>query len=244
MEKIKEEAEKKNYDYINLGSFGLLIKRFYKDIVYGVYNHTVEKEVRPNDTRHFAFCSLLMQGISPIEIARLGGHSTIEAQYHYSNHTEYFIDIEVKKLIDGFKNENGELRGNFDGHEISYEEIEQKSFLFPSNSTRLKMEIGYCTDELQRCESEECMLCKHWWIHPYELVEIKPVIEEKIRYRKEKIIEAGKFLKNLNESFTETMVSDVNPAVFTTMKTKGASIQEHLVEIANLEILKGVDIDE
>lgn len=243
-EKNTNRIRKRNYEYLNSGSFDLLLKRFYKEILYGEYNYEVEQEVRPNDTRHFAFCSLLMQGISPIEIARLGGHSTIEAQYHYSNHTEYFIDVEVKKLIDGFTKKDGKLRGIFEGQEITYEDIEQKSYQFPYKNTRLEVEIGYCTDKLQRCESDECMLCNHWWIHPKDLLEVKPLIEEKIRKRKQKIIEMGRFLKNLNESFTETMVSDLDPAVFTSMNTKGTAIQDHLVEIARLEILKGEDIDE
>ncbi len=33
-----------------------------------------EYQLRPNDSRHIAFISLMMQGYSPIEIARLGGH--------------------------------------------------------------------------------------------------------------------------------------------------------------------------
>jgi len=216
---------------------------FYKEVVYGEFEKTVIREVRPNDTRHFAFCSLLMQGISPIEIARLGGHSTIEAQYHYSNHTEYFIDIEVKKIIDGFIRQDGKLRGAFEGHEISFEDIERNSFKFPLNNTRLPMEIGYCTDELQRCESEECMLCRHWWIHPLELVDSKSEIEEKITKRKQKIIEIGNFLKNINDNFKATMVSDVDPGVFTTLETNAASVQEHLVEIARLTMLIGGDFD-
>lgn len=242
--KRSNRSKKNNHDYMSTGSFRNLLKKFYSEVVIGEYNYEVGQEVKPNDTRHFAFCSLLMQGVSPIEIARLGGHSTIEAQYHYSNHTEYFIDIEVKKLIDGFIRKDGELRANLEGHEITYEEIEKKSFQFPSNDTRLKMEVGYCTDVQQRCESNECMLCKNWWIHPKDLLEIKPLIEEKILKRKQKIIEMGNFLKKINESMTETMISDVDPNIFTTMETKGAAIQDHLVEIARLEILKGVDVHE
>lgn len=235
-------AKKINTEYFNSTVFGRLLTRFYKKIVYAEYNKLVEREVNPNDTRHFAFCSLLMQGISPIEIARLGGHSTLESQYHYSNHTEYFIDIEVDKLIKGFKRNGRELRGTtFEGYEISYKDIETKSFQFPSNKTRLPMKIGFCTDDLQRCESEECMLCKNWWIHPENLVKVKPIIEEKIRNRRQKIIEMGIFLKNLNESFSATMVSDVDPNVFIKMETEAGSIQDHLEQIARLEMLKGYD---
>jgi hypothetical protein len=239
--------QKIDYDYFNRGNFNSLLKRFYRDIVFGEYEKSVEREIRPNDTRHFAFCSLLMQGISPIEIARLGGHSTIEAQYHYSNHTEYFIDIEVDKLVKGFKREGEELkRTTFDGNEVTYREIEKRSYQFPSTNTRLPMKIGFCTDELQQCESEECMLCRHWWIHPENLVEVKPLIEEKILERRQKIVEIGSFLKNLNESFTTERLkqNEVHPNTLTKMRTEAIAIQEHLEEIARLEMLKGVDVDE
>lgn len=234
---------KRDSEYFNRMVFSSLLSRFYKEVVYGAYKKSIEREVRPNDTRHFAFCSLLMQGISPIEIARLGGHSTIEAQYHYSNHTEYFIDIEVDKLIKGFKRKDKELRGTtLDGNEISFRDIEKRSYQFPSNNTRLPMEFGFCTDEFQRCQSTECMLCNYWWIHPEELVKIKPRIEEKILERKQKITEIGNFLKNLNESFTnsDSKVSDVDPNIFKKIETEATSVQEHLEQIARLELLKGV----
>lgn len=248
-EKNTSRRMKVDWNYFSKHNFRVLLQRFYREVVYGEYNLSVEREVRPNDTRHFAFCSLLMQGISPIEIARLGGHSTIEAQYHYSNHTEYFIDIEVKKLIDGFKRKDGKIKGTtFEGNEITFEDIERKSFQFPSkeNKTRLPMEIGFCTDKLQNCESEECMLCSHWWIHPEDLVKARPLIEKKIRERKQKIIEMGNFLKNLNESLNTEMLiqNEVHPNIYTKMKTEASSIHEHLVEIARLEILKGDNGDE
>jgi integrase len=235
---------KRYSEYFERMVFSSLLSRFYKEVVYGVYKNSIEREVRPNDTRHFAFCSLLMQGISPIEIARLGGHSTIEAQYHYSNHTEYFIDIEVDKLIKGFNRKDNELKGTtFDGNEISYRDIEKRSYEFPSINTRFPMEIGFCTDEFQQCQSTECMLCNYWWIHPTELVKIKPKIEEKIRERRQKIAEISSFLKNLNESFTnsESEVSEVNPIIFNKMKTEAASVQEHLEQIARLKMLKGFE---
>lgn len=240
------EKLKKNLNYFNRSNFIPLLRRFYKEVVIEEYNETVKREIRPNDTRHFAFCSLLMQGFSPIEIARLGGHTTVEAQYHYSNHTEYYIDLEVKKLIEEYMKKDGELIGAFEGQEVSYEDIEKRSLQFPDkyNNTRLPMDIGYCTDELQRCESEECMLCKYWWIHPVDLIKAKPLVEAKIRERRNKIVEMGTFLKNLNEDFKSHMTSDVDPNLYTIMDTKAASIKEHLEEIARLEMLKGAEIHE
>ncbi|BCC00639.1 hypothetical protein BCJMU51_2846 [Bacillus cereus] len=77
-----------------------MIEIFYRAIE-RVYDFKVEQEyqLRPNDTRHLAFMSLMMQGYSPVEIARLGGHKTIQTQLHYSSHKEYWVDSEVFKLM-------------------------------------------------------------------------------------------------------------------------------------------------
>ncbi|MGM2835832.1 site-specific integrase, partial [Bacillus cereus group sp. Bce025] len=77
-----------------------LIPRFYRTIEQ-VYDFKVEQEyhLRPNDTRHIAFMSLMMQGYSPVEDARLEGHKTIQPQLHHSNHKEYWVDCDVFKLM-------------------------------------------------------------------------------------------------------------------------------------------------
>lgn len=74
-------------------------------------------------------------------------------------------------------------------------------------------------------------------------MEVKQLIEAKIRERKQKIVEMGNFLKNLNESFSTEMLkqNEVHPNAFTKMRTEAISIQEHLEEIARFEMLKGVD---
>ncbi|MFJ7819002.1 hypothetical protein ACIQYX_24630 [Bacillus toyonensis] len=73
-----------------------------------------------------------------------------------------------------------------EGNEIAFAGIETKSFHFPSpyNQTRIPMEFSFCTNKLQPCQSEECVLCEHWWNHPEQLAEVKPLIEQKIFGRK------------------------------------------------------------
>src|SRR5699024_11998719 len=105
-------------------------------------------------------------GISPIEIARLGGHRTIAAQYHYSFHKEYWIDNEVFKLIKNYKNIS-----NFDNNNIRYipENVKIKAFESPTSSFRGELEIGYYRDTFIRGEAKECMLCSHWPMDLYYL---------------------------------------------------------------------------
>lgn len=142
----------KNISQFNRANLEKLIFRFYRTIE-RVYDFKVEQEyqLRPNDSRHIAFISLMMQGYSPIEIARLGGHKTIETQLHYSNHKEYWIDCEVFKLMKKVKNTSlstmpvgtipDEVKLKAYGNEGTYKQ---------------KMKIGFCKDEEQKCES----LCK------------------------------------------------------------------------------------
>lgn len=159
----RRELQKRDLDSFNKNNLEKLLKRFYKEVINEYYQINVpfNQRLSPNDTRHIAFVSLMMQGISPIEIARLGGHRTIAAQYHYSFHKEYWIDNEVFKLIKNYKNIS-----NFDNNNIRYipENVKLKAFESPTSSFRGELEIGYCSDSLIRCEAKECMLCSHWRI--------------------------------------------------------------------------------
>ena len=62
-------------------------------------NKVINRKIRPNDTRHFAFLNLMTQGYHPVEIARFGGHVSIYSQYHYHQHLEYWVDSEVMELM-------------------------------------------------------------------------------------------------------------------------------------------------
>ncbi len=85
--------EKKLYNEIfNAGALLTLLERFYEDVVFKKYKLSVERKINLNDTRHITFTSLLLQGISPIEIARLGGHTTLKAQYHYQQNVRVLCE--------------------------------------------------------------------------------------------------------------------------------------------------------
>ncbi|WP_242434980.1 tyrosine-type recombinase/integrase [Bacillus cereus] len=140
----------KNSNQFNRTNLQTLIEIFYRAIE-RVYDFKVEQEyqLRPNDTRHLAFMSLMMQGYSPVEIARLGGHKTIQTQLHYSSHKEYWVDCEVFKLMKKVKNTS-----------LSIESVgtipdEVKLKVYGNEGTyKQKMNIGFCKDEEQKCESK------------------------------------------------------------------------------------------
>src|SRR5699024_5386004 len=104
----RRKIQKRDLSTFNQNNLEKLLKRFYKEVINEYYQINLDNDqmLTPNDTRHIAFVSLMMQGVSPTEIARLGGHRTIAAQYHYSFHKEYWIDNEVFKLIKNYKNKS------------------------------------------------------------------------------------------------------------------------------------------
>lgn len=140
----------KNISQFNRANLEKMIFRFYRTIEQ-VYGFKVEEEnqLRPNDTRHIAFMSLMMQGYSPVEIARLGGHQTVQTQLHYSDHKEYWVDCEVFKLMKKVKNTS--LSTEQVG--IIPDEVKMKAYEV-SGTYKQKMKIGFCKDEEQKCESK------------------------------------------------------------------------------------------
>lgn len=85
-----------------------LLKSFLKNVVKLKYNYKVvelsdymeldiDEIERPKlgDTRHLAFCSLMLQGFNPYTIATLGGHDSMESQLHYCNHLDSFVQSSI-----------------------------------------------------------------------------------------------------------------------------------------------------
>ncbi|SME07891.1 Phage integrase family protein [Bacillus cereus] len=220
----------KNTSQFNRQNLETLIPSFYRTIEQ-VYDFKVEPEnqLRPNDTRHIAFMSLMMQGYSPVEIARLGGHTTIHTQLHYSNHKEYWVDCEVFKLMKKVKNTSlstasvgaipDEVKLKAYGNEGTYKQ---------------KMNIGFCKDEEQKCESKRCYFCSHWGIELEEYLEKKDTIQKEILEMRNNVNEMTAALQNLNKQFLQDELSRRNPEMLTKIKTKANAIQSDIYKMALL----------
>jgi len=191
-----------------------LINKFYDDIVGLRYGYSVRprKEqsnlaiinkdtkfditdrISPGDTRHFAFLNLMRQGYNPIEIARMGGHTKINSQYHYHQHKEFLIDIDILKLMSKFSYESNFKQQNpNDNNSIMLKLTAQTTFdttyslikdkfvrVIPeSEESKNKLDIGVCTDPFQLCKVHDCMLCDYWKISASEYKEKKNTINQK-----------------------------------------------------------------
>lgn len=220
----------KNVNQFNRKNLDGMIARFYRTIEQ-VYDFKVEPEhqLRPNDTRHIAFMSLMMQGYSPVEVARLGGHKTIQTQLHYSNHKEYWVDCEVFKLMKKVKNTS--LSTKSVG--ITPDEVKMK--VYESEGTyKQKMKIGFCKDQEQKCESKRCYFCSHWGIELKEYLEKKKTIQKEILEMRNNVNEMTAALQNLNKQFLSDELSRRNPELLTKIKTKANAIQSDIYKMALL----------
>ncbi len=232
-------AHKRDLNYFSRTILKNLIARFYDEIVRQRYHYSIGRnnEVKPNDTRHLAFISLMMQGISPIEIARLGGHQTIAAQYHYQQHTEYWVDSEVFKLMKKYKFMEQNDKSPVKSSNIIPSEIKLKAYQPTKSTFKRELNIGYCTDELQRCQTDECILCPAWRISPEELLLKEHLIAEKYAKRRKNLEELIAFLQNVNRILLADDITRLDPKTFTEMKSTGMQIEEEINAIAKMEVL-------
>ncbi|WP_203249045.1 site-specific integrase [Sporosarcina beigongshangi] len=254
------ETQKINVNVFNIGQLYILIQSFYEKIVQQKYGFYIPRknQLWPNDTRHLAIFSLMMQGVSPIEIARLANHKTISMQLNYAHHTEYWIDSEVFALLQKFKfaqssqsnsevsssknkKKKGALKASLDLAPHIPNDILLKAFRPPTTQDCKKplKDLGYCSDEQQRCETEDCIFCSHWRITPEELAEKSNVIKGKLANSKRNINELITFMKNLHSIMLSDEFSRVNPTNFNKLKSISFQIKDSVKEIAELKILGG-----
>jgi len=236
-----------------------LIQSFYEKIARPKYGFNIppKNQLRPNDTRHLAIFSLMMQGVSPIEIARLANHNTISMQLNYAHHTEYWIDSEVFSLLQKFKfaqsyqsnpeisssnkkKRKGTVRASLDLAPHIPNDILLKAFRPPTTPDCKKplKDIGYCSDEQQRCETEDCIFCNHWRITPEELAKKSHIIKEKLASSKRNINELITFMKNLHSIMLSDEFSRVNPTNLNKLKSISYQIKDSVKEIADLKVLE------
>jgi hypothetical protein len=252
-------SQKINIKVFTIEQLYLSIQSFYEKIVqqkFG-FNIPLENQLQPNDTRHLSIFSLMMQGVSPIEIARLANHKTISMKLNYAHHTEYWIDSEVFSLLQKFKFTQS---SNSNPESISVENKKEEETLgvtldlsphIPNNillkafrppttpgCKKTLKDIGYCSDEQQRCETEECIFCSHWRTSSEEIAENFHIIKEKLANRKGNVYELIIFMKNLHSIMLNDEFSRVNPQNFNKLKSISYQIKDCVKEITELKILE------
>lgn len=168
---------------LNKDMFNTLLNSFYKEIIEAKesikvvnFNDDITEnnkdnvmvKIRMGDTRHLAFCSMLLQGLNPLTIARIGGHESIESQLHYHQHLDTFIDANThtlsrtlsKRIVDF-------MRGNTDhvGEMFSFRELKLKGYsLYKAKGiSPRKIDIYNCYSECFpfECGCYSCINCNY-----------------------------------------------------------------------------------
>lgn len=244
-------------DTYTLPIFREHLKSFYEKILLGEYNILltgedinvnrlfIKRQLLPGDTRHLAFMNLNRQGYHPVEIARLGGHSTLHSQNHYFNHIGNYVDLEILELIT--KVDLGSSN-NQEGSEPQHEQSIGMSFiekyiLKPSNTDfKIKMIDGYCTDPHQNCKVEDCWECPSWRISQEEFMEKRNILEQKLTNTKTHLNEVIDNLKDIYRSiYTNTsseFYSSDNPGIHKELINKSKRIDYAIRKYINLTKVK------
>lgn len=131
------------------------------------YGSRILDKLDIGDTRHIAFTSLLLQGVSPIEIAMLGGHTTLDAQDHYQGHAIFYADSEIINLV----TQRNIVHESMD---TTLKDIVFKMPQTPPRDTKKCIPtddgVGYCmidlNSEILSCTGGDCTRCNHWWCEP------------------------------------------------------------------------------
>ncbi|MFE4039631.1 hypothetical protein [Priestia sp. YIM B13489] len=203
--------------------------------------------VRSIDTRHIAFINMLAQGWSKPEIARFGGHLLLETQEGYQNHQEYWIEEETRKMMQKFRlgikissdENNSEVMVNKDSFSLSMRldaEFKKKFIIRPPmTKVENKLELGFCTDPLQRCESH-CLQCNSWRISKEEFDEKKEELYLYIKQCDDNISDCFAFLKDLQRFvFQDELNDEIASKILSTQKKINNEIFKRASTLYNLE---------
>ena len=163
-----------------------MLKGFYKRIISNTYKYEVERQLNIGDTRHIAFTSLLLQGVSPIEIAMLGGHTSLSSQDHYQGNSSFYDDSEMIDFVSSKMYRRSistkALKNIIFNKEKSEEPPRDLDVCIQTEDG-----VGYCTIDVENdilaCGAEDfCIGCKHWWCPKTQesFVEVQEYLENNI----------------------------------------------------------------
>ncbi|MDX6043663.1 hypothetical protein [Bacillus paranthracis] len=253
-----------------------VIERFYEYVVKGSYGYSTQNNpyrsdntniipshdsplirISAGDTRHFAFLNLMRLGYNPVEIARMGGHMTLKTQYHYHNHEDFILNVEVLKLMNKFRFEketfsnndssnllligNSAITETFNLSQLIKERFVKKPI--QDTKTKKKLEIGHCTDPNQRCLVHDCFLCDYWWVSHEEYIEKNQVITEKIQTAYDHIKNIIATIEHIHNHITihyqkDIDMGELDPQYNRDLAKLSKNLDTSLHNFAKLKVLK------
>ncbi|MCH1626126.1 hypothetical protein [Fredinandcohnia quinoae] len=158
--------------------FVTLLSDFYKEIIqekyqFNVYENKGEFEygelnfilvkLRPGDTRHMAFCTMMLQGFNPLTIAQIGGHESLYSQNHYLSHLAEFTEAHSLMLAKYIKQNINKPNDNVNDLFTSAEK-RQLAFKTMDNVNSRNIDGGLCYSRNfpKECIDKDCLFCSYF----------------------------------------------------------------------------------
>jgi len=201
-------------------SLAYLLKEFNDEIIKGYYkcktinvkqkkNNKIEiKLPRLGDTRHVAFCGMMLQGFNPLTIMEIGGHTTIDSQLHYTSHMETFAESSINQLSESMTNLILSGDSIIKTHGIGRKNIAKLANLGDSFYDLPKVNGGRCTSGNipEDCPPTECIFCEKYFVYDDDKEFLKILMNEKDREIKSKL----DYIKHLYENAKQSKSPDLN----------------------------------
>lgn len=160
---------------ITYDNFRNILDNFYEEIVSGRYGYNIVKgrdditeynehntlvKLKLGDTRHLAFCSMMLQGFNPLTIAQMGGHETLVAQNQYVGHLDEFIDAHSLMLAKYIKSNINRNNDNLNDFFTSEDKRQITNKYFDDIKPRsIDGGLCYSKDFPQSCIDKDCIFC-------------------------------------------------------------------------------------
>lgn len=240
----------------NKDSFNTLLKEFYQELSIREKVTIIEKErykeklkednvftlnpnemvmMNPNDTRHHSICTLMLQGFNRLTIARLAGHKTVEAQFHYQKHLDSYAQSKVYELtvLNSF---NEDVTFGDNTYQLLID-IRNRSLRNPDDFDFCKkVELGYCTDENMECESDNCVYCTKNWIPEKEIDENIDYLESIGNEMLSKIKQRTFVLERLFNEMEFTRNGNYSPEINEEFKREALTINSLIEDLSKLKL--------
>ncbi|MDZ3952282.1 site-specific integrase [Bacillus thuringiensis] len=168
----KQNSSKSNTDleHMRTRQFHSLLDQFYREILQKKFHYTGADKINPGDTRHFAFCNMMLQGFNMLSIARIGGHTRLDKQKGYWGHLQYFTESWVYNLTE----KNRRLQPLQESLSDANFTTENRKILSTYKLNQEKdyqdyrpVEYGYCLDpEFPEHCGSDCRVCSFYHFHP------------------------------------------------------------------------------
>ena len=202
----EQALERRNrLDKIDKDQMRTMFKYFYRDIVENLYKEDIVN-VKMGDTRHLAFCNMMLQGLNMLSIARIGGHENLQSQVSYSSHLDYFAEARVRILSEQIKKDRFRNIGNTISISEKTEALIVRSKLYSGDTYQNEVQDGFCIDKSfpDNC-IEDCDFCDN-----YILNLTKKDVLTKLRTKSDKISKEIELQIATMQNISQNMFYDTN----------------------------------